>query len=85
MKKDLELYKYLKEELKKYRKNIAYFNIEFLQGYLKDYKELLKTGSTTWRNCIASKLYNKNGACYCEFVTIAHKEKEKILNYFEGV
>ena len=92
MKKDL--YQIIKEELKKRRENVKYFNRAFFNKYvqaIKDYETLKKSGiDDSYKDGIITKyhhydniyidnFYVKNSGCYCEFLAVVSPYYKKII------
>lgn len=90
-----KLYNEIKNELKKRRENVKYFNRDFFNKWIEAVQEneknikagkndSYKNGCITLYHCYdeiyKSNFYNKNSGCYCEFLAVALDYKKKILN-----
>lgn len=91
-----ELFQICKEELKKRRSNIKYFNIEFFTNYVmyerlkilseKDEKFIEKREAYLKEKIFTTNFYIRNSGCYCEFLSIAYdyrKDFELLLGLEE--
>ena len=87
-------YKKIKEELKKRRNNVKYFNYDFFIKWVDAIQEREKTikagidasyvkGYITlyhyYDNIYNSDFYNKNSCAYCEFLEIENNYRNKLI------
>lgn len=67
---------YYKMGLAQQGEKTKYFNRDFLQTYLKEYKESCKNHRANYPETMKTRFYNENSTAYCVFLEL-HAEYEK--------
>lgn len=74
---------YFKSAIAKQGESTKYFNRDFLNTYLTEYKESKKNGIANYPKTKETRFYKDNSCAYCVFLE-AHYEYEKGMEYLRG-
>ena len=74
---------YFKSAIVKQGESTKYFNRDFLNTYLTEYKESKKNGIANYPKTKETRFYKDNSCAYCVFLE-AHYEYEKGMEYLRG-